>query len=324
MDRKIEGVAELLESYGPAVMAVSRREDLIADLAVGGLSNDIILPWLSAGKPIAAVAIAQLREKGLLDWDDAAAKFVPEFAQRGKDKITIRQLLTHTGGFRWARLEKGLSWNEMLARICDAPIEPNWVVGQKAGYHAVTSWFVLGEIVARLSGKRWQVYAKEEIFQPAGMVNCDFAEEAAFSPGAGARGPARELGMFYEMMLRGGKTARGAQIISEKSVQELTSRQRVGMFDYTFKHTIDWGLGFILNSAQYGPEAPYGYGRYASPQTFGHGGRQCCTGFADPDPALAVAVIFASQPGEAAHQQRMREILDRLYENLGLANQRQA
>ena len=97
------------------------------------------------------------------------------------------------------------------------------------------------------------------------------------------------------------------------------------MFDHTFKHVIDWGLGFIINSAQYGVEtAPYGYGRYASPNTFGHGGRQCCSGFADPAHGLAVAVIFTNALGEKAHQRRMREVLDRLYESLGLAGTAQA
>jgi CubicO group peptidase (beta-lactamase class C family) len=193
-------------------------------------------------------------------------------------------------------------------------------VGQKAGYHAQTSWFLLGEIVRRVSGKPWEVHAREEIFVRVGMVNSYFAQEETFSPGAGAGGPARELGMFYEIMLRGGQSAAGRQIIAPRSVEELTSRQRVGMYDHTFKHIIDWGLGFIINSAQYGVDTvPYGYGRYASPRTFGHGGRQCCTGFADPDHGLAAAMIFADQPGEEAHNQRMREVLSLLYESLGLA-----
>jgi CubicO group peptidase (beta-lactamase class C family) len=318
MEEKIVGMMELLQRHGPAVIYVSLRGQVVADVAVGGLHKDAILPWLSAGKPIAAVAMAQLREKGMLDWDDAVAKHVPEFAKRGKEKITIRHLLTHTAGIRWARLEKGLSWDEIIARICDAPIEPNWVVGQKAGYHAQTSWFVLGEIVRRLSGKAWEVYAREEVFEPVGMGNSYFAAEDSYSPGAGAHGPARELGSFYEMMLGSGETQSGKRILSPESVGELTSRQRVGMFDHTFKHIVDWGLGFIINSAQYGDRVPYGYGRYASAGTFGHGGRQCCSGFADPQSGLAAAVIFATQPGEEAHNERMRKVLNRLYENLGL------
>ena len=323
MDPRIGPVVQLLERqhaagvHRGAVMYVSLRGQVVADLAVGGLSNEAILPWLSAGKPIAAVAIAQLREKGLLDWDDPVARHIPEFAKRGKEKITIRHLLTHTAGIRWAKLGKGLSWEQIIERIYDAPIEPNWVVGQKAGYHAQSSWFLLGEIVRRLSGKTWDVYARQEIFGPVGMVNSSFAQQESYSPGSGARGPARELGMFYEMMLRGGESKSRRRIISPQSVQSLTSRQRVGMFDHTFKHIIDWGLGFIINSAQYGVDTvPYGYGRHASPRTFGHGGRQCCVGFADPEYGLAAAVIFGDAPGEEAHNRRMRQVLDAIYENL--------
>jgi CubicO group peptidase (beta-lactamase class C family) len=156
------------------------------------------------------------------------------------------------------------------------------------------------------------------------MVKSFFAQEEAYSPGSGARGPARELGIFYEMILRGGRSPSGRQIILARSVEELTSRQRVGMYDHTFKHIVDWGLGFIINSAQYGVDTvPYGYGRYASPRTFGHGGRQCCIGFADLEHALAAALFFANAPGEEAHQRRMREVLNRLYESLGLARTKQ-
>jgi len=289
----------------------------MADEAVGELNNDAILPWLSAGKPIAAVAIAQLWEKGLLEPDDPVARHVPEFATRGKEIITIRHLLTHTAGIRWARLEKGLSWDQIIERICDAPIEPGWVVGEKAGYHAQTSWFLLGEIVRRLSGKAWEIYAKEKIFGPVRMVNSSFAEEEAYSPGSAARGPARELGRLYEMLLKRGESTSGRRIILPQTVEALTARHRVGIMDHTFKHVIDWGLGFIINSAHYGDEAvPYGYGRPASRRTFGHGGRQCCSGFADPENALAVAVIFRDPPGERSHDQRMREVLDAIYESV--------
>jgi CubicO group peptidase (beta-lactamase class C family) len=118
------------------------------------------------------------------------------------------------------------------------------------------------------------------------------------------------------MLLHRGST----QLISGRTIEAITARHRVGMYDHTFKHVIDWGLGFIINSNQYGAETvPYGFGRHASPGTFGHGGRQCCTGFADPEHDLAVAVIFHGSPGEEAHQTRMREVLSLLYESLGLA-----
>ena len=99
----------------------------------------------------------------------------------------------------------------------------------------------------------------------------------------------------------------------------MTTRQRVGMMDVTFKHVVDWGLGTIIDSKRYGDETvPYGYGRYASDATVGHGGSQSSVGFADPAHALAVGCYFNGMPGETAHQKRLHRVLAALYEDLGL------
>ena len=95
----------------------------------------------------------------------------------------------------------------------------------------------------------------------------------------------------------------------------LTSRQLVGVYDQTFEHRLDWGLGFIINSAEYGRDTvPYGYGPYASKETFGHGGNQICIGMADPKYGLVIAVIFNGLPGQEAHQKRMNATLGAIYE----------
>ena len=120
-------------------------------------------------------------------------------------------------------------------------------------------------------------------------------------------------------MLVGRGTWNGVQILRPESVDLLTSRQRVGMFDQTFRHKIDWGLGFIVNSAKYGEQTvPYGFGRHASPRAFGHGGMQSSVGFGDPEFGLAGAVIFNGAPGEARHTKRIRLLMTALYEDLGL------
>jgi len=123
----------------------------------------------------------------------------------------------------------------------------------------------------------------------------------------------RELGRFYEMLL-----GRGGQILSPQSVEALTARHRVGMMDSTFKHMMDWGLGFIPNSAMYGVETvPYAYGHHASRRAFGHSGYRSSVAFADPEHGLAVALAFNGTPSNEAHEQRIRAVLDALYEDLG-------
>src|SRR5262245_39433433 len=76
------------------------------------------MTWLSATKPVTAVALLQLWERGLFELDDPVARHIPEFAAHGKERITVRHLLLHTGGIR--RLDLGWperSWEEILATI---------------------------------------------------------------------------------------------------------------------------------------------------------------------------------------------------------------
>jgi CubicO group peptidase (beta-lactamase class C family) len=89
------------------------------------------------------------------------------------------------------------------------------------------------------------------------------------------------------------------------------------MVDATFKHVLDWGLGLIVSSVQYGAETvPYGYGHHASSRTFGHSGYRSSVGFADPERGLAVAVAFNGTPGNEQHEMRVRSVLDSIYEDL--------
>jgi CubicO group peptidase (beta-lactamase class C family) len=342
-----------------AQLYVSVRGDVVVDTAVGEsrrgvpMRNDTLMLWLSAGKPIAAVAVAQLWERGLLELDDPITKHIPEFAANGKDRVTLRHVLTHTGGFRavighW----EGKPWDEVIAAISAARLEPRWVPGETAGYHPLTSWYLLGELVRRLDGRPFENYVREAIFEPIGMQHSwiglppqryreygdqiglmhdtrgeqpvanfvlDSEEIAAQSrPPSNARGPIRELGFFYEMMLARG-TRSGARVITSQTVDAMTARHRVGQYDKTFRHVIDWGLGFVLQSNQYGVDTvPYGYGPHASPRTFGHSGSRSSIGYADPEHGLVVACVFNGAPDEAKHDARMREVNAAIYEDIGL------
>jgi CubicO group peptidase (beta-lactamase class C family) len=346
-----------------AQLHVDLRGEEVCDAVLGEnrpgepLTPDHLMLWLSSTKPVAAVAVAQLWERGLLELDDPVARHLPEFAAHGKERITLRHLLTHTAGIRM--LDTGwpaVSWEEIVARIAASKPEPRWVPGQKAGYHLASSWFILGEVVRRLSGLPFDRYVREEIFLPLGMADCwvglpaeRYREYAAagrlghlyntegapprqhvwtaearlagIHPGGNGYGPMRELARFYGMLLgRGGLD--GKKVLSPQAVEALTARHRVGLVDQTFKHEIDWGLGFILDSKRHGAETvPYGYGRLCSPRTFGHSGYRSSTAFADPEAGLAVALVMNGTPSEADHERRIRAVLDAIYEDLGLGGE---
>ena len=326
-----------------------RHGDRGADLAVGDarpgvpMTNDAVMLWLSATKPVTAVCIAQLWERGLLSLDDSVARFVPEFAAQGKGAITLRHCLTHTAGIRLAANNFTRDgWDATIEKICRAAIEPGWVPGHRAGYHVASTWFMLGEVVRRVDGRPFERYVREAVFLPLGMadswcglppewyadygdrislmVNTDPAfrpthqwdtpEMAALcKPGGNGRGPARDLVRFYQMLLGGGSLD-GVRIVSPQTVEALTARARVGMYDESFKHAMDWCLGLVPNNAQYGADTVrYGYGPHAGWRTIGHGGHQSSVAFADLTHGLAAAVIFNGTPGEAAHDRRVRAVL---------------
>jgi CubicO group peptidase (beta-lactamase class C family) len=115
-----------------------------------------------------------------------------------------------------------------------------------------------------------------------------------------------DLAMFYERLL--------------DELPMMKQRHREGVFDRTFQHTIDFGLGLIIDSNRYGRESvPYGFGRYCSEESFGHGGAQSSIGFADPEHRLAVSAAANGLPGEVKHNRRFRDLNSAIYQDLGLA-----
>ncbi len=137
------------------------------------MTPDTLNIWLSTTKPLTAAAFALLWQRGLADLDHPVARYIPEFGNGGKEAITIRHLLTHTAGIRMLNVGwPEASWDEILAKICATRIEPRWVPGQKAGYHLSSSFFVLGELIARLAGEPFRDFVRRELFEQLGMENC--------------------------------------------------------------------------------------------------------------------------------------------------------
>lgn len=170
-------IGDGLELGGQLFLAL--RGEVVADAGFGEarpdepMRRDHLMLWMSSTKPVAAVAICQLWERGRLELDDPVARHIPEFAQGGKERVTVRHLLTHTGGVRM--LDTGwpaAGWEGIVARVSAQRLEPRWEPGRKAGYHLASSWFILGELVRRLDGRPFEVYVRDEIFLPLGADDC--------------------------------------------------------------------------------------------------------------------------------------------------------
>lgn len=339
---------------------ISQHGTVLADFAVGHnapddpLRSDTQMLWLSSGKPITAAAILKLQEFGLLSVHDRVTRYVPEFGAEGKEDITLWHLLTHTAGLKSILLNwKEMSWDEVISRISRLRQQTGWSSGNQGAYDPGRSWFILAEIMQRVTGLTITEYLRSELLAPLGMdrsrlafTESEFAAHAAQlgimyaqkegqleataahhwetcklpSPGSSLRGPAADLGKFYEMLLREGATAYGRQLLSPETIRDMTSRHRTGIHDGTFQHVVDFGLGIIINSSQYGARTvPYGFGLHASADSFGHGGSQSSIGFADPQHQLVVVMIANGYPGDAVHHRRFLELTTQVYEELGLS-----
>ena len=330
-----------------------RVATVLGGLAAAGrpMQVDTLLPWFSATKPLTAAAVLQLWERGLLDPDDPVARHIPEFGANGKGRVTIRHLLTHTAGLAAAPgiLE---GWEAVMATAYSSPLVAGWVPGRRAAYSPRLGFHVLGEIVQRVDGRRFDAYVSEELFEPLGMADSWLALPperwaaygdrmgvmhdtagrspreilalagpsgfAATRPSGSGVGPAGDLLRFFLALLGKGELD-GVRVLSPQTVDAMCARHRAGLKDETFGTVIDWGLGVMVNSWHYQRRpTPYGYGDLASLRAFGHGGSQSSIAFADPDAGLAAVVIFNGMAGEPGHHRRSQPVLTALYEDLGL------
>jgi CubicO group peptidase (beta-lactamase class C family) len=134
-------------------------------------TRDTLVNVYSTTKGVTAICAHRLIDKGLIDIDAPVAKYWPEFAQAGKDKLPVRFLLSHRAGLPAVRkpLQLGAlyDWNAFPAAL--AEMEPWWVPGTTHGYHAITFGWLVGEVIRRVTGKTPGVYLRDELAGPLGL-----------------------------------------------------------------------------------------------------------------------------------------------------------
>jgi len=124
-------------------------------------------PVLSAGKPLAAICIALLEERGRLDIEAPIVQTFPEFGEHGKDKITTLDVLTHRSGILMPDfVSKQSLWGDRVA-VQTALIEtvPTYPRGTLA-YHPYEYGWILNEIVLRVDGRSLPDFFVEELADP--------------------------------------------------------------------------------------------------------------------------------------------------------------
>jgi CubicO group peptidase (beta-lactamase class C family) len=125
----------------------------------------------SVTKPTAAFCVLVLTDRGLLGLDDPVANHWPEFAQAGKERVTVRQLLSHQAGLVALRDPPSpdflFDWDLTCALLAAA--EPWWEPGTAHGEHALFYGHLCGELVRRADGRSLGTFWREEVAEPWGL-----------------------------------------------------------------------------------------------------------------------------------------------------------
>ncbi|UXY54307.1 serine hydrolase domain-containing protein [Pseudomonas tohonis] len=143
--------------------------------------TDTILNLFSCTKTFTAVAALQLVGEGKLELDVPVARYWPEFAAAGKERITLRQLLSHRAGLPAIRqplpAEALYDWQAMTAAL--AAEEPWWTPGEEHGYAPITYGWLAGEVIRLADGRGPGESIAARIARPLGLdfhVGLDDAE----------------------------------------------------------------------------------------------------------------------------------------------------
>ncbi len=344
------------------VTLVAHRGEIVSQTAVGfqdlesqtPIRADAIFQIASMTKPITAAGILILVEDGMLAITDPVQKYLPDFAniqlkQEVKDRetkeneselseikkpsraITIRDLMTHTsgmsGGYPDSIKDLFDKRDRTLAEAVDAfPQRPlEFDPGTKWGYSNM-GIATLGRIIELVSGKSYESFIAERIFQPLGMKDSHFfvPEEKRSriatiyrydgkalkkadvdiyragakypSPEAGLYSTAHDLFRFHQMMLNGGQFG-GKRILSKTSV-DLMTRVQTGDLRAGFSPGMGFGLGWsVVRNVE-------GMFRLNSIGTYGHGGLYRTYGFVDPQKELVGIILLQrlSSDGDMADE----------------------
>jgi uncharacterized protein YbbC (DUF1343 family)/CubicO group peptidase (beta-lactamase class C family) len=216
------------------------------------MTTDTIFDLASLTKVVATTtAVMQLVEQGKIRVNDPVAKYLPEFAQNGKDEITVRQLLVHFSGLA-PDLDLAPSWEgkETAYRMAFEQ-KPDTAPGSGFVYSDI-NFIVLGALVERVSGQTLDAYAAEHVFGPLKMTETRFLPPAAWKAriapteedenkkmlrgvvhdptarrmggvagNAGVFGTADDLAKFAQALLAG-----GAGVLAPSTVEKMTNPQQ--------------------------------------------------------------------------------------------------
>ena len=179
---------------GGAAVCVYHHGECVVDMW-GGSTDAAGTPWqadtmsvsFSTTKGVTATALHILVDRGLLDYDDPVAKYWPEFAQAGKERITVRHLLCHQAGLYSIRgvvddVRRVRDWGYMTDALARAT--PALPPGTASAYHGITFGWLVGEVIQRVAGRPFAEVIQRELAEPLELDGLYVGAPAAQFPRA--------------------------------------------------------------------------------------------------------------------------------------------
>jgi CubicO group peptidase (beta-lactamase class C family) len=216
--------------------------------------------------------------------------------------------------------------------------------GSKSAYHVVNYGFILGEVVRRVSGVPVETYLRQHFLDPLGLENTSLGLPAqkrdvasglyagcrdqiasvtlfnlpvirgAVLPAATLHSTARELAVFYQMLLDDGVYA-GKRFLKAETIRAATQLGYEG-YDEIIEREIRWAFGFQLGGGYFRFPSKDGMGKGSSLDTFGHFGQRTCMTWADRRARLVVAFTCNRLTSKESNEARLIAISDAIWDAL--------
>ena len=273
---------------------------------------DTVFDMASITKPVAtATSVMMLVEQGKLRIRDRVATYIPSFANSGKRHVTIKQLLTHQGGFVPDNAIADYEGGRTAAFEKIYQLKPMYDPGSRFVYSDV-GFILLDDLIQRQSGQTVAEFSRKHIFEPLGMRESGFEPDSRLraraapteqrngkwiqgdvhdprawrmdgvAGHAGLFSTAEDLAIYAQMMLNGGHY-QGKRLLSRASVDLMTRSYEIREPDKTSVRGLGWDKlsGYSSNR-----------GETMSQRAFGHGGFTGTVLWIDPE--FDLAFIFLS------------------------------
>jgi CubicO group peptidase (beta-lactamase class C family) len=305
-----------------AQLAVARHGRLAAFLNFGAAAPRYLLQ--SVGRPIVASALWKLIGEGRIELSAPVASVIPEFAANGKERVTVEQVLTHTGGFPFAPLgfPKMTDRQERLAAFAKWRLD--YEPGTQLQFHLTSAAWLIAELVERISGRPLPEFLRVEVAEPLGlgfelavpverqrettapMVCVDGSTDdvdpwgpwffnrpevvAAGEPAHALVASAADVALFYQAVLEARLWS--AEIVAEATRARVTAVPAGDQLYGGGTKPVSVGLFVMVAGEQPDMWLP----SVGSPRTFGHSGAAYQMGWCDPDSGVSFCLLTNAYP----------------------------